>query len=282
MRSLLKNKLILIALSILFCGASTQHPTLNVSYLGNCSFLYQSANKKVLIDPLGTEYGNFFYLPSNKTKNSIIEGTSPFDSIDLLLITHIHGDHFNPFLAESFLLRNPHTKMVCPPQVYNIMKDSCRNIEQITPQIISTELAISESKTTTINGISLTIIRMQHGTDRSLEGLDYSNYTEYEKTENYGYIIHLDNKNIFHQGDACLKMNTKALAKNDSPVNIAHLSYFDWDTTSLAILKNNLRAEKIIFMHGTQPGKELETEQFKKIAPELLFFSKEQECKYFD
>jgi len=272
----------LILLGFLLSGTADRNTALTVTYLGNCSFLYQCNDEKVLIDPFGTEYENFFYLLSDETQKTIIEGTSPFNNIDILLITHVHGDHFNPFLAERFLLKNPDTKMVCPPQVFNQMKDSCLNIRQIVAQIITPELAISESKTETIKGIPLTTIRMQHGTDRSLEGVDTASYTEYEKTENYGFLIQLGNKNIFHQGDASLKINTKALPEINGKINVAHLSYFDWDSTSFNILKNRLQAEKVIFMHGTQPGKELETEQFKKIAPEIFFFRKELECNYFD
>jgi L-ascorbate metabolism protein UlaG (beta-lactamase superfamily) len=282
MRTILKNSFYWITLIVLLCGATTDKNALKVTYIGNCGFLYESNTNKVLIDPFGTQYGDFFYLPSKETQTMITEGAVPFDRIALLLITHIHGDHFNPFLAENFLLKNKKAKMVCPPQVYNQMKDSCHNFLQIEAQIISPQIAINESKTIKVNGISVTVIRMQHGTMRNLEGIAYSDYTDYEKTEDFGFVIHLGKKNIFHQGDGCLKINGKVLNKIDCTINIAYLSYFDWDSTSLNIVKNDLHAAKVIFMHGTKPGKELQTEEFKKIAPQLVFFKQELESKIFD
>jgi L-ascorbate metabolism protein UlaG (beta-lactamase superfamily) len=172
--------------------------------------------------------------------------------------------------------------MICPSQVYTQMKDSCNSFDQIKSQIISPNLSINESEKIKVNGILVTAIRMQHGTNRSLEGVSYTEYTEYEKTENFGYVIHFDQKNVFHQGDGCLKINEKALKNIDCSIDIAHLGFFDWDSISLNILKKDLKVKKVIFMHGTKPGKELESEQLKIIAPQLIFFKKELERQIFD
>jgi L-ascorbate metabolism protein UlaG (beta-lactamase superfamily) len=276
------NRLYLIILIVILSGFTNLKKELKITYLANCGFLYESANTKVLIDPFGTMYGNTFYLPSNETKTNIVNGNIPFDNIDLLLITHIHGDHFNAKLAERFLLNNRKAKMICPSQVYTQMKDSCNSFDQIKSQIISPNLSINESEKIKVNGILVTAIRMQHGTNRSLEGVSYTEYTEYEKTENFGYVIHFDQKNVFHQGDGCLKINEKALKNIDCSIDIAHLGFFDWDSISLNILKKDLKVKKVIFMHGTKPGKELESEQLKIIAPQLIFFKKELERQIFD
>jgi L-ascorbate metabolism protein UlaG (beta-lactamase superfamily) len=276
------NKFYWLMLIVTLCGFSNQKKEFKVTFLANCGFLYEKDNSKVLIDPFGTEYGNFFYLPSEETKMNLVNGNIPFNKIDLLLITHIHGDHFNVKLTESFLLKNSKAKMICPLQVYKQMKDSCGSFAKIESQIISPNLTMNESKNIKINNISVTVIRMQHGTDRSLEGVSYSDYTEYEKTENFGYVIHFTRKNVFHQGDGCLRINKKALQHIDCSIDIAHLSYFDWDSISFNMLKKDLKAKKVVFMHGTKPAKELVSEQFKAIKPQIVFFNQELESKTFD
>lgn len=263
-------------------GFTNQKKEIKITYLANCGYLYESDKSKVLIDPFGTEYGIFFYLPSNETKKSIIKGSIPFDKIDILLITHIHGDHFNAKLTESFLLNNSKVKMICPSQVYKQMKDSCNSFAQIESQIISPGLSINESEKLKVNGILITAIRMQHGTNRSLEGVSYSDFTDYEKTENFGYVIHFNKENVFHQGDACLKLNGKALKTIDCPISIAYLSFFDWDPISLNILKDDLKAGTVIFMHDTKPAKERESQQFKEIKPRIVFFGQELESRIFN
>ena len=278
-----KRKIFYLLVSmLLLCGFTSPKQDLKITYLGNCSYLYESARSKVVIDPFGTEYGNYFYLPSNDTKQNIIKGNAPFDKVNLLLITHIHGDHFNAKLTEKFLLNNRKAKMICPQQVYMQMRDSCKSFARIKSQIISPDLAMNGSKKINANGVPITVIRMQHGTNRSLVGIDYSNYTNYEKTEDFGYVIHFGKKTVFHQGDGCLKINEKALNKIDCPIDIAYLGFFDWDSASLNIVKNKLKAKSVIFMHGTKPAKELELDSFKKIAPQLIFFKSELESKIFE
>lgn len=276
------NKLSILVLTLIVCGFTFQNEDVKITNLGNCGFLYETRSAKVLIDPFGTEFGNFFHLPSSTTSFNIQEGNVPFNNTDLVLITHIHGDHFNPFLAGQFLQKNKNTKMICPPQVLNQLKDSCTYFKNIESQIISPQLSIYCTTTIPINDIAVTVVKMQHGTTRSLEDIDYKDYTEYEKTENFGYQIELNHKVIFHQGDGCVKINKEAISKLKQHVDIANLSYFDWDTVTYNILKEKLQAKHVIFMHGTKPGKELESETFKTIVPDLMIFNHEMEMKIFE
>jgi len=276
----MKNYLLLL-FGILF-GCTTTNSELKISYIANCGFIYESQSAKIVIDPFGTDFGDFFFLPSPELQTNLEKGYAPFDKIDLVLITHQHGDHFNPLLAERFLLQNKQAEMICPPQVLNLMYDSCAYIEQIASQIVTPQLLMHESETITIAGVTVTDVKMQHGTDRSLEGITHEEYTDYEKTENYGYLIDFNQKLLFHQGDGCLKINQPAIEQLNRNVDIAHLSFFDWDTTSYQLLKEKLHAKKIIFMHGTKPGNEWETDELKSIAPKVIFFNQELESRLFN
>jgi L-ascorbate metabolism protein UlaG (beta-lactamase superfamily) len=259
----------------LLSGSILKDEPLKVTYIANCSFLYEAAEEKVLIDPFGTEYGDYFFLPSTSNRLKIIEGLPPFDNINLILITHVHGDHFNPFLAENYLINNRETKMICPPQVYQQMQDSCHQFFQIESQLVSQPLNMHESKSLNINHIPITAIRLQHGSTRNLDSVDYKDYTDYEKTENWGYVIRVANNTIFHQGDGSLKMNEQALLKIKEKIDVAYLSFFDWDSTSFQLIQRDLHPNKIMFMHGTIPGDELTKDDFKTVEPQLTFFAKE-------
>jgi L-ascorbate metabolism protein UlaG (beta-lactamase superfamily) len=105
-----------------------------------------------------------------------------------------------------------------------------------------------------------------------LTTLEQSDYNDYEKTENYAYVILLNKKRIFHQGDTDLKFNREALSAVKKPLDIAYLSFFDWDSASYSLLKNELQAKNIVFMHGTKPAEELNRDKFKDVKSEILFF----------
>ena len=279
-KKVMKNKLIIIICLLASCTSPKKG--LKITYLANCGFMFENQSKKILIDPFGTKYGDLFYLPTSDIQTNIGTGSIPFNDINLVLITHIHGDHFNPFLAEKFLQNNKHAKMICPPQVFNQIKDSCQNWKQIESQIISPQISRFNLEKMTVNGIPLKVLRMQHGTDRSLEGIEYVNYTDYEKIENFGYVMDLNDKVVFHQGDGCLKINEKILNQLPPKIDIAHLGFFDWDTISYNLLKEKLQPENIIFMHGTKLGEELQNKDFKSIETNLIFFKHELESKYFE
>lgn len=278
------KKYLMVLLFLLF-GCAFAEDNLKITYIANCGFLYESQSSKIIIDPFGTEFGDYFFLPSSDTRTKIETGIEPFDKIDIVLITHIHGDHFNPLLTEKFLLNNKNTKLICPPQVFKGIKDTCVNFKQIESQIISPQISMNDLETLDINGITVMAVRMQHGTDRSLQGVKYEDYTDYEKTENFGYLIYIDNKVIFHQGDGDLNINepavNKVVSKLNQNVDIGHLSFFDWDSISYNLLKEKFHAEKIIFMHGTKPGEELGTKELKLIEPELVIFKHELESRLF-
>ncbi len=276
---LLHGFAVLVLASLLGCATQAPHAT-SVTYLGNCGFLYANEKDKVLVDPFGTEYGNFFHLPSSNTLSQVNRSRPPFDGIDLLLITHIHGDHYTPSLVEEFLKNNSNTRAVLPPQVLKDMQKKCGDFTKISAQIISPELKMNESRKLRVNDVELTVVRMQHGARRDISKVPSSEYTEYEKTENYGYIFTIGKKKVFHQGDGCLKLNEEVInAIGD--VDFGHLSFFDWDVTSFDILKNKLHANWVIFMHGTIPGEEFKREAFKETYPKLIKFEKELDCKDF-
>lgn len=267
---------------LLLMGCSSPKQELKITYIGNCGFLYKDESSKVLIDPFGTEFGNYFQLPTAEIQADIENGKPPFDGVDLVLTTHIHGDHFNPFVAEKYLLKNKHAKMICPPQVAKQMKDSCSGYDQIKAQIVWPSISMNQIVTQTINGISVTAIRMQHGSNRSLEGVAYEDYTDYEKTQNFGYLLEIGNKTIFHQGDGCLKINELALNQIDRKVDIANLSFFDWDSTSFHLLKEKCKADTVIFMHGTVSGKELQSDEFISMVSKVIVFKQHLETKVFN
>lgn len=274
-------KKILIILGLALINFTSTKENITITYLANCGFLCESSSQKVLIDPFGTRFGNLFELSSEETMHKIETGSEPFNHVKLVLITHIHGDHFDPYPAEKFLLQNKQAQLVCPPQVWQQMKDSCQQFAQIEAQLVSPQLSMNELKTMAVNGIQLSIVRMQHGTNRSLQGVDYKDYTDYEKTEDYGYLFELGGKVVFDQGDGCLKINEVVLNKLNQKVDVAFLSYFDWDTSSFNLLKDKLQAQNIIFMHQTKSGKEKEKEEFSEMKPNLILFNQELESKTF-
>src|SRR5688500_13565659 len=92
-------------------------PDFTIRYVANEGVLIRAGDKQVLIDGLHREYKPAYaFLPPNLQK--ILENAqSPYDKINLLLVSHIHLDHFHPLSIALHLQNNPKSTLVSSEQV---------------------------------------------------------------------------------------------------------------------------------------------------------------------
>src|SRR5687768_7401398 len=101
----------MIACAAGVCAAHAQAPTqpegVTITFLANEGVMLSSGNRKVLIDALFLSYGPGYAVPADSTQRALHNARSPFDLVDLILVTHRHGDHFHPVPAAAHLRTNP-------------------------------------------------------------------------------------------------------------------------------------------------------------------------------
>lgn len=67
-----------------------------IRMIANMGVLISHDEDKVLVDALFTDvYDGRFRVPSVEDRTAMIEGAGDFAGADVLLFTHLHGDHFN-------------------------------------------------------------------------------------------------------------------------------------------------------------------------------------------
>ena len=275
------RNLCLLLYSVLLVGFTPPQDSLKITYIGNCGFLYENKNSKIIIDPFGTQYGEVFQLPSSQLTHKIVTGLPPFDNVKLLLISHYHGDHFDSKLTEQFLTNNKSAILICPSQVMKVLKDSSRSFESIKSRIVTPAVKNGKYETVKLKGVQLMVLKLQHGSNRNLDKLSSDEYTDYEKTENFGFVFQLTGKYVFHQGDGSLKLNQNLIKSINQKFDIAHLGFFDKDTTSLSLLYNVMKARNIIVMHSVKNGKDLEIDKLRKFNRNVLVFDHELDFRKF-
>lgn len=73
--------------------------TIEITYIANEGVLISSGDKQVLLDGLHREYGpEYAFLPPAQ-REKIETAQAPFDEIDLILLSHLHLDHFETVVA---------------------------------------------------------------------------------------------------------------------------------------------------------------------------------------
>ena len=89
----------LIALLSFVNTVSSESTAVTVTYVANEGVLIQSDSKQVLIDALHKPYLSEYLATPQKVLDDMMASRPPFEDIELLLVSHIHGDHFNAGLV---------------------------------------------------------------------------------------------------------------------------------------------------------------------------------------
>lgn len=85
-------------------------------YLGNEAVLVDAGKTKILFDPFfHNSYGLYTLVPE-KIRQAIFANQSPYDNINLVLISHAHEDHFDAKDMLKYLRLNQKVQLIAPQQ----------------------------------------------------------------------------------------------------------------------------------------------------------------------
>ena len=153
-----------------------------ITYLQNDGVLISDGTDKVLIDAIFNSLSGWINLNATEAAK-ITNAQAPYDDIDLVLITHNHGDHYSPGAVNTHLSNNANAKLIAPPPVAANFSGT---------QIVNINPARGQSQTLTENGIEVEVLHLRHF---DAFGNDFSG------VQNFGYLVKIGGKNILHLGD---------------------------------------------------------------------------------
>ncbi len=172
-----------------FQSASADSET-SVTYLGNEALLFSNNNEKVLFDPFfHNDYGSYQLVPEDIRK-AIFSNQAPYDEIDLIVISHAHGDHFAADDLASYLKANASVTLLAPNQAVEKVVEL---ESEITKQITSLELEYGDQPVNSkIGDITIDSVRIPH-----------AGWPQRKEISNLVHRVTLsDGKTIIHMGDA--------------------------------------------------------------------------------
>jgi len=99
--------------------AALAHPSeddpATAHFLANEAILVTAGETRILFDPLfSVSYG--YPLVSPEVRAAIMAGTPPFDGVDAVFVSHVHGDHFDAEAVNAYLAAHPDVILVGPWQ----------------------------------------------------------------------------------------------------------------------------------------------------------------------
>lgn len=229
--------LLLLLVNIMF-SSQAQQKKIDVTYIANAGFLIENDTKQLLIDPLFKNGWDSYLIPSDSVVSKIINQEGPFSKSNLMLITHIHGDHFNASMVQEYLNNNPKNILIAPPVVANSVLENS-DTKKIENQIVVPDKTNQKNNDTIIHGIKVRSFFLPHDTRLEIENL--------------GYLVDIDGIKVFHSSDYVSTdvIEFEKLQLQNENIDLALLNYYSfWSTPEeREFVKTYINPKNIVLMH---------------------------------
>lgn len=161
---------------------------MTVEYLANEGVLIRSAATAILIDGLMGDGLPDYPILANPIRDSVERALGRFGEIDLVLVTHVHRDHFSPVAVASHLRHNPGAIVVGPAQA----ADSLTILAGWTDRsrIRTLPSTPGSAARMRLNGGSLWSHGIPHPPSRN------------QPVEHLVWVVELDGHRVMHLGDS--------------------------------------------------------------------------------
>lgn len=248
-----------------------QASTIEIQYIANEGVLISSRNKRVLIDGLHRKYeDSYAYLPDAE-RAKIEAARVPFDKIDLVLVSHMHGDHFHPESVGLYLKNSPKAAFASSGQVVDQVTKNFSDFSSIKDRVTPITYTLKTRQPMNIAGIDVEFLGLGHGTGR------------HAAIQNLGHVITLEGKKLLHVGDTELSDEVfDAFHLEQHGIDIAILPY--WFLTSKngqAFVERHIKPKHVIATHvGPAEGEQVER-QVKQVFPNADVFKTMLEKRSF-
>lgn len=240
-----------------------QQTSVEITYIANEGVLISSGGKQVLIDGLHREYQRgYAFLPAPQ-RELIETAKAPFDSIDLILVSHRHLDHFHPESVGLHLQHNPGAALVSSQQVIDEVEKNFKGYEAIRARVTGATPPLKGRMALKAGGVDVEVLGLGHGTER------------HASIQNLGHIVKLGGKKILHVGDADTSAEIfEKFNLDEEGIDIALLPYwFLLGEAGQTLIREHIKPKQIIAVHISPSEGEKVTGQIKQLFQNATAFT---------
>ncbi|MBN2349763.1 MAG: MBL fold metallo-hydrolase [Bacteroidales bacterium] len=267
--------------------ADRDQAEITVIYLATEGFIIESGDKKIIIDALPARRFLKKQNISQDIVNSLENAKSPFNDVDIIFVTHAHLDHFDPDLTISYLEANKDAVLVCPGQVFEIIK-KLGGYYRVENRIFAVDYFSKKEQTFELKNITFKTLPLPHAPYFVKDTITGEEINRHEDINNLGYLINLNGVSILHTGDNDLLYREeyeKYTLQNES-VDIAFVGSLFWGEQYFPqrqdVVDNLIQSEHLVIMH-LQMGDDLShvPRSMREAYPEIVYFTSPLETKIF-
>ncbi len=201
--------------------------------------MLSSGTKKVLIDAFFLKYGPEYAVPADSTQASLQRARAPFDSVDVVLVTHRHGDHFHPVPMAAHLRANPRATLLTSQQVIDSLRAQLSPQELRAPRIMSRTTVPGTRRREVVAGIGVELLGLPH------------TGTRHTAVEHLGYIVEIGGRRVLHVGDTDVsEANFAPFRLDTARIDVALIP--SWEVTSdegRRVIERWIRPRQVVAFH---------------------------------
>lgn len=255
-------------------GAAAPRPpgaTLEVTYIANEGVLVAAGQTQVLIDGLHRQYRPSYPFLPEPYREQIETAQAPFHEIDVILVSHMHLDHFHPESVVRHLRHNLQATLVSSEQVVGEMQ-KLPDYAGIQSRVTTMTPALKQYVATAAGGVQVQLLGVGHGTGR------------HETVQNLGHVIAVGGKKVLHIGDASTEDASilEAFNLDDAKIDLAFLPV--WFLTSdegAAIVRQHIKPRHIVAVHMPADAPHRAAAQIRERFREAVPFTRLLEKKFY-
>ena len=164
--------------------ARSAQPGVTITFLANEGVLLEGGGKRVLVDALFQKYETSFAVPSAGTQRALAAAQPPFAEVDLVLVTHRHGDHFHPAPVVAHLQADPGAVLLASAQVVDSLRGRLPADGSLAPRIQARTIPTGTRRRETVNGVTVELLGLRH-----------------HDLQHLGYVVEIGGRRVLHVGD---------------------------------------------------------------------------------
>jgi L-ascorbate metabolism protein UlaG (beta-lactamase superfamily) len=245
--------------------------SLTVRYIANEGVLIASGEKQVVIDGLHREYKPAYLFPPPEMQVVLENARAPYDKIGVLLVSHVHLDHFHPQSIGLYLKSNPRSVLASSGQAADEVAKNFPDYEKVRSQIRPVTYEWKKSSELNLDGVKIKFLGLRHTGER------------WSDIQNFGHLIEIGGKRLLHIGDADMTVeNFSAFNLAQQNIDIAFIPY--WFLTSeegRKFVREQFNPKSIIAVHIPPAEAQDVVDQLRKDLPDATAFTKLLEERSF-
>lgn len=188
---------------------------LAVTFLANEAFHVSDGEHAVLLDAFVMQTYLQYGALQPATWRALVDAESPFERIDLALVSHVHRDHHQPAASHEFLEKRPDVPVVTSKQVWTATKTKSLGPGMGESAHAMVEVDAGEVTRREFDGFTVDFFGLPHGGRRHVN------------IENLGHLIDFGDFRVLHVGDADLREDVFApLNLPARDIDVALLPYW--------------------------------------------------------